>query len=154
MIQAYYLDSSAVVKIYWNETGSQFMRRLVSEPNNLLFTFHLTRVEFASALWRRLREGTLNRQQLQNLMAALRRDWRSRIDVIELTEAISILAEDLLSRYTLRAYDAVHLASALWLRSEVVESDPIPTHFVCSDGQLNRAAQSEGLSVIDPIAQS
>jgi len=44
----------------------------------------------------------------------------------------------------------VHLATALAAREELAEETEF--YFVSSDVALNRAAQAEGLAVIDPAA--
>lgn len=52
-------------------------------------------------------------------------------------------AEILWKKHSLRALDALHLASALFLR-ERIQSDVFFSSF---DGKLNEAAQAEGLVV-------
>ena len=56
------------------------------------------------------------------------------------------LASDLAFRHPLRAYDAVQLAACLFLSGE--SRDPLT--FVCADSRLLTAAQSEGLTVLNP----
>jgi len=59
-------------------------------------------------------------------------------------------AAALVWRHSLRGADAVHLATALAVREEMVEETEF--YFVSSDLSSNRAAQAEGLAVIDPAA--
>jgi hypothetical protein len=59
-------------------------------------------------------------------------------------------AAALVWRHSLRGADAVHLATALAVREEM--ADETEFYFVSSDLSLNRAAQAEGLAVIDPAA--
>jgi predicted nucleic acid-binding protein len=66
------------------------------------------------------------------------------------TEAIIEEAAALLDRHPLRAYDAVQLAGCLSLRSRLSERP----WFLCSDRQLLRAAEQEGLTALDPACQS
>jgi predicted nucleic acid-binding protein len=63
------------------------------------------------------------------------------------TDAVLEEAGGLLDRYPLRAYDAVQLAGCKILQSGLGET----VTFVCSDHQLLRAAESEGLPVINPV---
>ena len=65
------------------------------------------------------------------------------------TEAVVEEAAALLDRHALRAYDAVQLAGCLSLREKLNESPS----FVCFDRQLVRAAEREGLTVFDPVAE-
>ena len=54
----FFLDTSALVKRYVAEVGSQTVTELVSAPHANILIADITRAEFASALNRRLREGT------------------------------------------------------------------------------------------------
>jgi predicted nucleic acid-binding protein len=56
---------------------------------------------------------------------------------------VAKLSGELVEKHPLRALDALHLASALFLR-ERVRSDIFFSSF---DGKLNEAAQAEGLAV-------
>ena len=58
-------------------------------------------------------------------------------------------AREVARQRALRGADAIHLASALVLRSRFVEAED-QLVFVVSDHQLKEAAQSAGLSVTDP----
>lgn len=68
--------------------------------------------------------------------------------IIEPTEDIVLRAGLLVATHGLRGYDAVQLASALWLQMRL--SDPDALVFVCSDTNLSRAAKAERLTVADP----
>lgn len=58
-----FLDTSALVKRYVAEVGSQTVTELVSAPSVNILIADITRAEFASALNRRLREGTVFLQE-------------------------------------------------------------------------------------------
>jgi hypothetical protein len=49
--------------------------------------------------------------------------------------------------YSLRALDAIHLASAVVARSLLSREE---MRFVCSDKELTEAAQKEGFTIWDP----
>ena len=60
----YYLDTSALVKRYVDEAGSDWLRALTApDQNALLFISCMTIVEVISAFARRLRDGSLTRQE-------------------------------------------------------------------------------------------
>lgn len=78
----------------------------------------------------------------------LEEDWERFIHVQLTVEAVNI-AKESAKELALRGADAVHLASALLLQKRLVEkADRLV--FVTSDHELNEAAQSSGLIVIDP----
>lgn len=64
--------------------------------------------------------------------------------VVELVESVQQLSGDMAMKYTLRAYDAVQLASALTVagKRKLV--------FVCWDSDLLQAAKGEGLATSLP----
>jgi predicted nucleic acid-binding protein len=56
----------------------------------------------------------------------------------------------LLERHPLRAYDAVHLATALGAQEFLDAQGYPPLTFLSADERLNRAAGDEGLAVDNP----
>ena len=60
------------------------------------------------------------------------------------------LACTLLERHPLRAYDAIHLATALSAQRFLDAQGYSPLTFVSADDRLNRAAAAEGLPIDDP----
>ena len=71
-------------------------------------------------------------------------------EFIELTSTVVDRAKQLLERYTLRAYDAVQLSSALLANESLARSRMTPLIFLGSDRNLLAAAVGEGLSTDDP----
>lgn len=56
----YYLDTSALIKRYVDETGSPWLRALLdAPPRPSVVLVHLVIVEMTSALMRRAREGVV-----------------------------------------------------------------------------------------------
>ena len=71
----YYVDTSALVKRYVDETGSDWLRTMLSaEPTHSAIIMHLAMVEMTSALTRRLREGVLTPAEYAQLQNAFRSD--------------------------------------------------------------------------------
>lgn len=66
------------------------------------------------------------------------------------TTAVIERAKSLLELYPLRAYDAVHLASALLANDTLVTSGLPVLVFVSADHRLLIAAQAEGLATENP----
>jgi predicted nucleic acid-binding protein len=106
-------------------------------------TGRLSEPEIASALTRRHRESALTIEERDQLMRVMQRDLAS-LYVVEISPEVSALACSLLMRHKLRAGDAIHLASALFLASK---SD-LKVQFVAFDETLNEAAKKEGLEIV------
>ena len=147
----FYLDTSALVKLYVQEPGTEQMMRLVAPSGGHTFTvLALARVEFKAAVRQRERKGDVSHPAAEALIASMEEHLQTLYVVQLVTEAVIEEASALLDRHALRAYDAVQLAGCLALRGKMSESPS----FVCSDRQLLQAAQHEGLAVLDPVAEA
>ena len=137
-----YLDTSALVKLYVEETGSEDVRRAVEEAR-IISTSRVAYVEARAGISRKYREGNLSREERDQVVADLTRDWGSYF-IVEVSESVTKLGGELTEEYPLRGFDAIHLASALLLRNRT----RLNVSFSCFDERLKLAAQSEGLSVM------
>ncbi len=52
--------------------------------------------------------------------------------------------------HRLRAYDAIHLATALLLNGEMIRNNKPPLTFICADNRLLEIAQAENLRTENP----
>jgi uncharacterized protein len=136
-----YFDASALVKRYVREAGSAAVRGLLAA--DVAVTSRLTEVEIASALARRAREGDMTPAERDRALAALGADIPS-LYVVELLPAVVGRAVDLVRRRTLRAGDAVQLASCLETQARVGQA----LAFIVGDRRLAEAARDEGLEVV------
>jgi len=148
----YYLDTSALLKRYVDEVGSNWLRRTLLAPthNIVAVSAQLLVVEVTSALNRRVRERTVTHHDYIRLSGRFRDDCLDSYHLVALDNVIMDLACTLLERYPLRAYDAVHLATALTINRWLVESDETGLTFLSADARLNDAATAEGLAVDNP----
>ena len=147
----YYVDTSALVKRYVDEIGSGWLRTIVSaEPSSSVIIVHLAIVEMTSALTRRLREGVLTPAEYAQLQNAFRSDCLEEYEIAIAVGNIIDQANRLLEAHPLRAYDAVHLATAVVANQRLVDNDLAPLVFLSSDDRLNDAASAQGLAVDNP----
>ncbi len=145
----YYLDTSAMLKQYVNEIGSDWQRRTLSRDAVIVAT-QLLIVEVASALNRRVREGTVDHHDYARLSGRFRDDCRDVYQLVVLDDAIVNMAYALLERHPLRAYDAVHLATAIAVNRWLVDTGEVALTFLCADNRLLAAASAEGLAIDNP----
>jgi predicted nucleic acid-binding protein len=146
----YFLDTSALVKHYHAETGTDVVDRIIGEPAAELFITRLTLVETMSAFAIKVRTGQLDVPDFVRLRALLATDVaRRRFRVLRLLNAHYDRARSLIGGYGLnqeiRTLDALQLGVALHLH----EAAPLD-HFVCADQRLCSVALLEGLAVINP----
>ena len=143
----YYLDTSALVKLYLPESGSERVRRIYhsSKPYELAI-LSITQVELRSALRRRERSGSIESGSVERVLARFATDLESVFTTLPITDPILNLACSIVDRHPVRASDALQLAGCIFLQESV---SPSPV-FVCTDRQLLRAARAEGLSCLNP----
>jgi predicted nucleic acid-binding protein len=110
----------------------------------------LLTVEMVSALNRRVREATLPPADYRRMRDIFDNDCRTLYQITPLTPAIIDLACQLLERYPLRGYDAIHLATALTAQHSLQKRGLSPLVFLSADNRLNETAAAEGLSVDNP----
>jgi predicted nucleic acid-binding protein len=127
-----FADSSALVKLYADEFGCEQVRAL-----RTFVASAVARVEIPAALWRKSRTGELSAEHASLLTAAFESDWYDVPGPFAVVAANAVIldqAAQLTATRSLRAYDAVQLASALAARS----ADPAVDTFACFDGTYER----------------
>ena len=137
-----YLDTSALVKLYVEEEGSSLIRQAVAEADTVATTI-IAYVEAHAAFARRQREKTISLSDYRQIIRDFKADWR-RYLVLEVTERLVERAGELAEDHHLRAYDAIHLASAGVLKERLADV----VSFACWDSRLQAAARREGLDLI------
>jgi predicted nucleic acid-binding protein len=153
-----YLDSSALIKHYQRERGTDTIdARLRAEAQNVrsAFTSVLTYAEMHAVLARRAREKLLSPAQVVALQDRFDADWVFEISPIELGTNVLVFVRNIVRDFPLKGADAVHLASALWLRDMTrlgIKPDQYagPIVFASSDRQLVSAARKHQLEVFNP----
>ncbi|HEY3132859.1 MAG TPA: type II toxin-antitoxin system VapC family toxin [Acidobacteriota bacterium] len=135
-------DASAVVPLICEETASSKTVQLYQEDRQVL-VWTLTVAEVISALCRKLREGSLDRQLFRSCRRSLQllsEDWKE-VQVIDLVRE---RAHRLLETHPLRAADALQLGAAL----VATEDQPNGFGFITCDELLGTAAEKEGFAVL------
>lgn len=155
-----YLDSSALIKHYQKEDGSEALeRRLEAErkSSRIVFTSVLTYAEIHAIFGRRRREQFLSPREAEDLHDRFNEDWAFEISPVELAVGVLGFVEGIAKAHPLRGADVIHLASALWLRDAArlgaghAKYDR-KVEFSSSDRQLCIAAGKFGLDVFNPLS--
>ena len=138
-----YWDASALVPLIVSEPTTVQVRSCLVEDTEIV-TWAWTRVEIASAVERRTREGLLTRPQRREVLDRLNTFAATWDEVTEVL-AVRSRAALLLGRHPLRAADAGQLGAALLVHEQLAA----PLRFVCLDRRLGVAAELEGLRVAE-----
>lgn len=133
-----FLDTSAFVKRYVVEPGSDRMLELSSRAETLGLSV-LVLPEALSTLRRLVREMRLTESSYRSTKDVLSADLAD-ADVCDLTPAALEFTVACLEHHPLRALDAIHIGCARVYR---------PDRFVTADRRQAAAARSEGLEVED-----
>jgi predicted nucleic acid-binding protein len=152
-----YLDSCLLVKAYLDEEGSDVVReRLRSEER--VFTSALSYAEVHAAIARKFQAEELTRGSFEAARDAFTMDWLTGPTILPLDAKILSMIPNLVEQHRhLRASDAVHLASGLWVRDTVrlspeFASGEVQMEFGSADKALCRVAAQCGLPVFNPEA--
>lgn len=150
----YYLDSSAAVKLYVVEAGSDWLHHLLlaQEQTPVALSSHLLCVEIWSAFARRLRDGTVTATQHTHMNDWFLEHRHALYSLTAVNEAIIQRTHTLFVHHPLRAYDAMHLATALLINQQLLEKHLPALTFLCADDRLLTAAAAEGLAIDNPNA--
>ena len=133
-----YLDTSSLIKLYVEESGSSEVETLVAQAS-LVCTSAVAYAEARSALARLFREGALTSDEHALSKADLDDDWPHYL-AIGVTPVVWRAAGDLAEKHALRGFDSIHLASFLYVAAEDLGE---PVRFSSFDDRLNGAARAE-----------
>ena len=146
----YYLDTSALVKRYVTETGTIWITTLYKDLTNNLYTNPINSVEAIAAFHLRVRTGSLLAIEATRISQQVRKEFQTRYRFVSLSTEVINIGLDLAEQYPLRGYDAVQLASALFLNRLRVAESFLPIIFLSADERVNKVAVAEGLTVENP----
>jgi len=144
-MKVFYLDTSALVKRYYEEPGSAYINHIF-ETSLYTITSIIAYPEVLSALSRKKRERNISKNDYDFALKNFKLDWTDFYIIGELTNEIVERTTNLFRDYPLRGFDAIHLATALVTKRELNTS----VGFLCSDKVLLDAAKGEGLRAINP----
>jgi predicted nucleic acid-binding protein len=135
-----FCDTSALVKLYLEEAGSDAMRAL-AEAASALAVCRVSWAEMAAALARRSRETRRDAPVIAAARSRLLRDWAD-YAIVEVTQPLVELAGEYAETFALRGYDSVQLAAARTLQQAAGEE----VCFACFDIPLQRCAHVLGIT--------
>lgn len=147
----FYLDTSALVKRYRSEQGTEVIEQLFSNPlpEDRFFISFLAIIELTSGILRLAKGGQLNEDTANEILARFRQDVRELFRVWPLNEEIATDAVTVVEEHRLRSTDAIHFATAQRIASL---APGVQIVMVSSDRELLEATEAAGLSALDPQA--
>lgn len=131
-----FFDSSAFAKRFIEESGSDEIEKICFDSESIAVS-SICFPEIISALNRRLRESSISKKDYLLIKERLIEEFEH-IEIINLVPEVIAKSIILLEKNSLRTLDAIHLASALLLKSDL---------FVSADKRQVVAAKKTGLKV-------
>ncbi len=148
---SFFCDTSAIIKRYGRETGSDFVNELAgTESGNVIILAGITQVEVAATIARRLKSGSVTNSDATDALAAFTLDLNNRYLTVDIRPDVLSAAMKMATKHALRGYDAVQLAAALNANNELLASGLPAVTVVSADRELNTAVIAEGLAVENP----
>ena len=150
----YFCDTSAVIKLYHDEAGTDWMENIFSDNRSEIIISELTTAEFCSALTKKVRTREITTESENMAVRNFRKDCRDRFIVTPLNSETIRRAVAVIIRhgtqFSIRTLDAIQLAACLLAKN----SDPADLKFVCADINLIRICRLEGISVTNPETEA
>jgi predicted nucleic acid-binding protein len=136
-----YFDTSALVKLFVKEAGAEIARDTAARAN-IVATSILAYAEARSAFSRKRRFGEITADQLDRVKEEFEATWED-LQIVPVDENIVRRAGNFAETYSLKGFDAVHLASADTLLQRFEEIT-----FACFDADLSRAPDSRRMMLL------
>jgi uncharacterized protein len=142
-----FFDTSALMKFFHEEKGSDVVTELITEENNMVWILELAKLEFISALYRRYRNKEINDFQLTEAINGFEEEV-STYNIELLRGPILSEAKNLIKQYGktdgLRTLDALHLGAFSLISDE-------KWIFIAADKNLCKVAKTIGFKTLNPI---
>lgn len=152
MNNIYYADSSVLVKRHIAEIGSNWVIALTDPSGSSTITSsELSLVEVFSAFCRQKREKTVTDVNFKLYVRDFEIAANNEYDLYRLDSTVIAESQRLLEKHSLRAADAVQLASAVVVRKSLLNAGLQAPIFLASDNKLLDAAIAEGFTTDNPL---
>lgn len=135
----FFLDTSALIKRYIEESGTEIVDGIFEKAARI-YVSRIAWVESFSALHRLRRDKALTGEEYATVTGEIAYDFNY-FDIIEVGPSVVDHAVLSVERHGLKSLDSLQLGSALSKRHEL-------TSFISFDERLAAAAGKEGLAVI------
>jgi len=143
-----FIESSAYLKLFVQEEGSDRLINLIERTEDREKAVSaLAPIEVRSAIRRRERLGDISAVHAGEALSTLTAESRRLIEQ-PVTATVLSRASAVVDQHSVRALDAIQLATALILRETLIGADVLL--FICSDIRLLKAAEAEAMATYNP----
>ena len=136
-----FCDTSALIKKYIIETGSDKFNKLLNKADNV-YVSAITEIESISTFKRLLIENAIDENDYDILINEFEIDYQY-YSIIPLDDQIIKNAIKLIDKYQLKSLDSIQLGTVIYLKDEI-------DSFIACDEKLIKAALKEKIKIINP----
>jgi uncharacterized protein len=136
-----YFDTSALIKKYIDEKGSDKVDELFNNAENI-FVSNITEIETLSTFKRLQIENEITEKEYQQLKKEIEIDFHS-FEIIELDDEVINYSKKVIEKYQLKSLDSIQLGSLLVIKNML-------DHFIVCDKKLLEAGKKEKINIINP----
>jgi predicted nucleic acid-binding protein len=134
-----FLDTSSLIKLYYNEVGTSSLDKLFSDNViTEIFISEITKTEFFSAVYKKLRTKDLLLENANNILDAFVKD-EHQYNLVLINSDIINISQMFIEKYGvkgLRSLDAIQLASIYSIRNSIdlaISGDKLLNTFLLSE---------------------
>jgi uncharacterized protein len=138
-----FFDTSALIKKYITEEGSQKVDDLMDKADTIIVSV-ITEIEAHSTFKRLLIENAISENDYKTLINEFEIDYPYFTHIV-FDSLITSNAKLLIEKHQLKTLDFIQLGTALLLKDEI-------DYFIVCDSKLVKAGKKEGLKIINPIS--
>lgn len=142
-----FFDTSALVKRYYEETGTERVDRLVEGDGTVVIS-SLAIIETVSAFRRKYNRGQISERTMNQLLSLFFEEALEDFIVVPMEESVLQFTFDLILDDDLRTLDSLQLSAALSL-----DSGDDEVLFVSADSELVAVAERRDLDTLNPAEE-
>jgi predicted nucleic acid-binding protein len=147
----YFVDSSALVKAYASESGTQAVDATLDRLRGSVYVSSVVLLETAAALTRMWRTGRLRRKTYASARDRFLNHCRTRFHVVHPPAAVINQTLGLIDIYRARSaggFDLLHIATAEYIQTLLPRGR---LALMCCDEGMRSVAEERGFDVYDPL---
>ncbi|MCP8309012.1 MAG: type II toxin-antitoxin system VapC family toxin [archaeon] len=145
----FYFDTSAIVKRYHRELGSDVVDKIFESKEHGFTISFWTVLEFMVAFSAKRKRKALSEEAFRVTMARFLKDVLDKFMIRSVSDELVASAISIANKYALPSADCLQLTSALESK-KILDEVKQKVVLVASDEEMNKVAKKEGLELINP----
>lgn len=141
-----FFDTSALVKRYYEEDGSENVDELIEDEDSTVIITSLSIIEATSAFRRKHNRGEIEQERMNRLLSTFFEEAIQDFVIVPIEESFMKYSFSLILAEDLRTLDGLQLSAAITVNQENLK-------FISADKKLNEVAKEQELETHNPQKQ-